>query len=84
MKIRLVGAEFFHVDGETDMKKQIVACRTFAEAPKNKPWTKVFWQGFIRAFLTGMVNVFHNPNFFVFKPELFRNWLYPLSGDRID
>jgi len=42
MKIRLVGAEFFHVDGETDMKKQIVACRTFAEAPKNKPWTKVF------------------------------------------
>ena len=42
MKNRLVGAEFFHVDGQTDMRKQIVAFRTFAKAPKSKPWTKGF------------------------------------------
>jgi len=42
MKNRLVGAEFFHVDGPTDMTKQTVAFRTFAKAPKSKPWTKGF------------------------------------------
>ena len=34
-KIRLVGAEFFHADGQTDMTKLIVAFRNFARAPKN-------------------------------------------------
>jgi hypothetical protein len=38
MKIRPVGAEFFHADGQTnvqtDMKQLIVAFRSFAEAPK--------------------------------------------------
>jgi hypothetical protein len=33
MKIRPVGAESFHADGRTDMKL-IVACRSFANAPK--------------------------------------------------
>ena len=37
-KIRLVGAESFHADrqtdGKTDMKKLIVAFRNFANAPK--------------------------------------------------
>jgi len=35
MKIRLVGAELFHADGQTDVAKVIVAFRNFANAPKN-------------------------------------------------
>jgi hypothetical protein len=36
MKIRQVGAVLFHVaDGQTDKTKLIVACRNFANAPKN-------------------------------------------------
>jgi hypothetical protein len=34
MKIRPVGAELFHVDGETGMTKLIVAYRTFVKAPE--------------------------------------------------
>jgi hypothetical protein len=34
MKICSVGVEFFHVDGETDMTKVIIAFRNFANAPK--------------------------------------------------
>jgi hypothetical protein len=34
MKIRLVGAELVHTDGQTDMTKLIVAFRNFANAPK--------------------------------------------------
>ena len=34
-KIRPVGAEFFHADGQTDMTKLIIAVRNFAKAPKN-------------------------------------------------
>jgi hypothetical protein len=33
-KIRPVGAELFHADRQTDMKKPIVAFRNFANAPK--------------------------------------------------
>jgi hypothetical protein len=33
MKIRLVGAELFHVDGRTDMTKLIVASRSFVNSP---------------------------------------------------
>ena len=36
MKIRLVGAELFHADGQTDMKKLIVAFRNFVNAPKSE------------------------------------------------
>jgi hypothetical protein len=39
MKIRPVGAELFHADGQTDMTKLIVAFRNFANAPK----TSCFW-----------------------------------------
>jgi hypothetical protein len=35
MKIRPVGAELFHVDGQTDMTKVTVALRNYANAPKN-------------------------------------------------
>jgi hypothetical protein len=35
MKIRPVGAELFHADGETDMTKLTVAFRNFSNAPKN-------------------------------------------------
>jgi hypothetical protein len=35
MKICLVGAELFHEDGWTDMKKLIVDIQNFATAPKN-------------------------------------------------
>jgi hypothetical protein len=35
IKILLVGAELFHADGRIDMTKQIVAFRSFANAPKN-------------------------------------------------
>jgi len=34
MKIRPVGAELFHADGQTDMTKLIVAFRGFSNAPK--------------------------------------------------
>jgi hypothetical protein len=34
MKIRPVGAELFHADGQTDITKIIVAFRRFGEAPK--------------------------------------------------
>ena len=33
MKIRPVGAELFHANARTDMTKQIVAFRNFANAP---------------------------------------------------
>ena len=35
MKIRPVGDELFHVDGQTDMTKLIIAFRISANAPKN-------------------------------------------------
>jgi hypothetical protein len=34
MKIRPVGAELFHADGQTDMTKLIVVFRNLAKAPK--------------------------------------------------
>ena len=34
MKIRPVGTELFHADGQTDMTKLIVASRNFANAPQ--------------------------------------------------
>jgi hypothetical protein len=36
MKIRPVGAEFFHADGQTDMTKLLITFRDFANAPKNE------------------------------------------------
>jgi len=39
MKIPRVGAEFFYADGQTDVKKLIVAFPNFAEAPKELPLT---------------------------------------------
>jgi hypothetical protein len=36
IKIRPVGAEVFHVDGQTDMPKLIVAFRNFTNAPNSK------------------------------------------------
>ena len=36
MKIRTLGAELFHADGQTDMKHLIVAFLNFAKAPKNQ------------------------------------------------
>jgi hypothetical protein len=36
MNIRLVKAELFHADGETDMRRLMVVFRNFAKAPKNK------------------------------------------------
>jgi len=35
MKILIVGAELFHADRQTDMKKLLVTFRNFAKAPKN-------------------------------------------------
>jgi hypothetical protein len=52
MKIRPVGAELFHVVGQTDidMTQQIVAFRNFANAPKNglvwkmnEIWNAILW-----------------------------------------
>jgi hypothetical protein len=34
IKIRPVEAKLFHADGQTDMTKLIVACRSVANAPK--------------------------------------------------
>jgi len=36
MKICPVGAELFHLDGQTDMMKLVVAFYNFANAPKKK------------------------------------------------
>ena len=41
MKIRPMGAELFHADGQTDMTKLIVAFRNFANASKSEHLTKV-------------------------------------------
>ena len=35
MKIRRVGAELFHTDGQTEVAKLIIPSRNFANAPKN-------------------------------------------------
>jgi hypothetical protein len=35
MKIRIVGAELFHADGQTDKTKITARFRIFANAPKN-------------------------------------------------
>jgi len=35
VKIRPVGAELFHADGQTDMTKLIVAFRNFANVPND-------------------------------------------------
>ena len=35
MKIRPMGAELFHVDGQTDMTELVVAFLNIANAPKN-------------------------------------------------
>ena len=35
MKIRPVGAEMLHADGQTDMKKLKAACRNFTNASKH-------------------------------------------------
>ena len=43
-KIRPVGAEMCHADGQTDMTKLIIAFRNFAKAPKN-------------GYMDGLVNV---------------------------
>jgi len=34
MQIRPVGADLFHADGQTDVRKLIVDCRNLAKAPK--------------------------------------------------
>jgi len=39
MKSRLVGAELFHVDGQTDMTKLRVAFRNFANVPQTGLFT---------------------------------------------
>ena len=39
MKIRIVGAQLFHVDGRTHMTELIIAFRNFANAPRNA----TFW-----------------------------------------
>jgi len=36
MKIRLMGAELFHTDGQTDMTRLMVTFRNFANAPKKE------------------------------------------------
>jgi hypothetical protein len=42
MKIRAIGAELFHADGQTDMTKLIVAFRNFVNAPKNEEKVVIF------------------------------------------
>ena len=44
MKIRRVGAEFFHADGQTDVRL-IVSFRNFANAPKNYTG---FWREYFK------------------------------------
>jgi len=41
MKIHSMGAEFFHVDGQTDMMTPIVTSRDVANAPKTRPFLHV-------------------------------------------
>ena len=41
MRIRAVAAELFHVDGQTDMKKLIVAFRNFTSSSKNDAQAEV-------------------------------------------
>jgi len=39
MKIRPVGTEMFHADGQTDMTELIITFRNFANAPKEQRQT---------------------------------------------
>jgi len=39
MKIRPVGAELFHLDGQTDRTKLMVVLRSFVNVPKNDDLT---------------------------------------------
>ena len=52
IKIRPMGAELFHADGQTDMTKLTVAFRNFGNAPKNRtPYiynTRYFFQSCYR------------------------------------
>ena len=43
IKIRPVGAELIHADGQTDMTKLTVAFQKFASAPKNQHFTECAW-----------------------------------------
>ena len=47
MKVRPVGVDLFHADGQTDMTKLFVAFRNFANEPKNLrspgTWNHVGW-----------------------------------------
>ena len=47
MKIRPVGAELFHADGQTDVAKVIVTFRNFANAPRNDSSNRInfFYNG---------------------------------------
>ena len=53
LKIRLVGAEMFHADRQTD-RKLIVASRSFANTPKTrlKEICGTVWIGLICCFLS--------------------------------
>ena len=42
MKIRLVGAEFFHEDGQTDRHELIIAFNNFAKAHKKSHYVTRF------------------------------------------
>jgi hypothetical protein len=41
MTIRPVGAELFHVDGQTEMTKQIVAFHNFENVPKSDMYLRI-------------------------------------------
>ena len=56
MKIRQVGAEFFHAVGRMDMMEQIFAFRNLANAPKNtvdgKGHYALKWHRTVKVFYT--------------------------------
>ena len=43
MKIRSVGAELFHADGQTGMTKLMDAFRNFAKAPNKTTECSLYW-----------------------------------------
>jgi len=85
MKIRAVGGELFHADGQTDMSKLTVAFRNFANVPKKEKKSNNInlKEIFRRLHLTLIFNmsVMYTSN--MFQPQQLQGWQNTETLDNI-